>query len=114
MHFSFLFAKSLRYTSIVAQIVLKYNYYLPIDLSDVESRVLLGSWVNADPSSLSTYVDSIVNSCRGSPMAIALIGAILKRKNTEARWKYIAENLETKALVLSASTNSMELRYIMT
>ncbi len=81
----------------------------------MESCVLLGSWVNADPSSLSTYmyVDSIVNSCRGSPMAIALIGAILKRRNTEARWKHIAENLKMNALVLSASTNSMELRYIL-
>ncbi len=91
-----------------------------LDLTDTESRVLMGSWLNADPSSLSTYVGEIVKYCRGSPMAIGLICPILKRKNTETRWKEIAAQLATKALVLRASTKenkkctlngSIELRY---
>ncbi|XP_064383959.1 apoptotic protease-activating factor 1-like isoform X2 [Halichondria panicea] len=81
-----------------------HNISVSEDLTDTESRVLMGSWLNADPSSLSTYVGEIVKYCRGSPMAIGLICPILKRKNTETRWKEIAAQLATKALVLRAST----------
>ena len=43
-------------------------------------------------------------SPRGSPMAIGMIGAILRKNNREAKWKAVAQRLERKH-----SVSSMEL-----
>lgn len=39
--------------------------------------------------------------CRGSPLAIALIGAIVKT-NTESRWKDVIDKLEKSSYTLDA------------
>ena len=63
-------------------------------------------------------------NCRGSPMAIALIGGMLRRSCTERKWKAIAEKMEHKHLYLSTKIShwsyehptlnaSIELRYAM-
>ncbi len=44
-------------------------------------------------------------------MAIALIGAILKRNNTEARWKEVAERLKKGFLMHAKTKNTSEQNY---
>ncbi len=80
----------------------------PPGLSDDDAKELLGQLLRT--KTLSHHVDTIVKYCRGSPMAIALIGAILKRNNTEARWKEIAKRLE-KGFLLHAKTKSSEANF---
>ena len=40
-------------------------------------------------------------TCRGSPLAIALIGAIVQ-SNTESRWKDVIDNLKKASYTLDA------------
>ncbi len=77
-------------------------------LSDDDAREFLGKFLRTEE--LSPHVDTIVKYCRGSPMAIALIGALLKRNNTEARWREVAQRLE-KGFLLHAKTKSTEANF---
>ncbi len=43
---------------------------------------------------------------RGSPMAIALIGGMLRKNSNERKWKAIAEKLESSHLYLSTKINN--------
>ena len=54
-------------------------------------------------------------NCRGSPMAIALIGGMLRRSCTERKWKAIAEKMEHKHLYLSTrlATGAMSTQLLM-
>lgn len=47
--------------------------------SDDEGRILLAQWLRTTPDKLSSHADVILKYCRGSPMAIALIGAMLRK-----------------------------------
>ena len=63
--------------------------------SDGEARQLLSMWSGrGPPESLPPGADLIVRYCRGSPMALALIGANLKKGAKDVRWQQVAEKLE--------------------
>ena len=62
--------------------------------SDEEARQMLSLWSGRDLESLPPAADSIVRYCRGSPMALALIGANLRKGARDVRWKQIADKLE--------------------
>ena len=64
--------------------------------SEEEGRLLLGLWLNVPSASLSPHADTILRYCRGSPFAIALIGAMLRKNARETKWKAIADKLEQK------------------
>ena len=85
------------------------HYYLVLQcvgFNEEFGRVLLAHWLDIDPSSLSPHADTILKYCRGSPMAIGLIGAILRKGvNNEGRWKAIAEKLEKKHYHLHVPTH---------
>ncbi|CAI8005159.1 Apoptotic protease-activating factor 1, partial [Geodia barretti] len=65
--------------------------------SEEEGKLLLAQWLNRRPSQLPKEADSVIECCRGSPMVIALIGAILKKNpDSERKWKLIVEKLKKK------------------
>lgn len=70
---------------------------------------LLSQWLNRKPSELPAEAESVIEFCSGSPMVIALIGAILKKNPTsERKWKLIIEKLKNKhfhSIKLHASVN---------
>ena len=71
--------------------------------------LLLAKWLDRDPKELPKDAETIIEYCRGSPMVIALIGAILKKNPTSDRkWKLIVEKLKKKhfhSIKLHASVN---------
>jgi apoptotic protease-activating factor len=77
--------------------------------SDDEGKLLLAQWLNREPSALPKDAELIIEYCRGSPMVIALIGAILKKNPTsERKWKVIVEKLKNRhfhSIKLHASVN---------
>ena len=76
--------------------------------SEDEGRILLAQWLRTTPEKLSSHAGVILKYCRGSPMAIALIGAMLRKNAREAKWKAIADKLKQKhagAIHLHASVN---------
>ena len=63
--------------------------------SDGEARQLLSMWLErGPPESLPPGADFIVRYCRGSPMALALIAANLRKGVRDVRWQQVAEKLE--------------------
>ena len=62
--------------------------------NDEAARHILSRWSGRDLATLPPAADSIVRYCRGSPMALALIGAYLRKGARDTRWKQIAEELE--------------------
>ena len=63
----------------------------------ITGKLLLAQWLNRRPSQLPKEADSVIECCRGSPMVIALIGAILKKNpDSERKWKLIVEKLKKK------------------
>ena len=87
------------------------SHSLPLGLNEDDAKELLAQLLHTKATSLSPHVDTIVKYCRGSPMAIALIGAILKRNNTEARWKEVAERLKKGFLLHAKTKNTSEQNY---
>ena len=77
--------------------------------TDEEGRKLLALWLGKKPEELpSPYADIILEYCRGSPMAIALIGAILRKNAREAKWRAVTDKLKQKhfhSLKLHAAVN---------
>lgn len=76
--------------------------------SEEEGKNLLGQWLHTKAENLPSHADVILKYCRGSPMSIALIGAILRKNNREAKWKAIADKLEKNhfsAIHLHAAVN---------
>ena len=70
---------------------------------------MLAQWLDWEPSALPKDAEMIIEYCRGSPMVIALIGAILKKNPTsERKWKVIVEKLKNRhfhSIKLRASVN---------
>lgn len=86
--------------------------YMHVDVSDTCIHVgmlLLAQWLNRQPEELPKDAETIIEYCRGSPMVIALIGAILKKNpNSDRKWKLILEKLKKKhfhSIKLHASVN---------
>ena len=79
--------------------------------SDEEARQMLSLWSGRDLASLPPAADAIVLYCRGSPMALALIGANLRKGAKDARWKQIAEKLETSHGALDIKLQQPEWNY---
>ena len=70
---------------------------------------LLAGWLKKKPKNLRKEAEAIIEYCRGSPMVIALIGAILRKNpNSERKWQLILEKLKNKhfhSIKLHASVN---------
>ena len=79
--------------------------------SDEEARQMLSLWSGRDLASLPPAADAIVLYCRGSPMALALIGANLRKGAKDARWKQITEKLETSHGALDIKLQQPEWNY---
>ena len=75
-----------------------YSVSVSEGFSEEDGRILLAMWLKMNTDDLPSYADTILKYCRGSPMAIALIGAILRKNAREAKWKAIAEKLQKKHL----------------
>ncbi len=75
-------------------------YIYPVSVSEgfneEEGRFLLSLWLRTKPEALPVYTDIVLEYCRGSPMAIALIGAILRKTPQERVWKSVTEKLKQK------------------
>ena len=75
----------------------------------VSGMQLLSRWLKISPQNLHKEARTIIEYCRGSPMVIALIGAILKKNPTnERKWMLILEKLKKKlfhSIKLHASVN---------
>lgn len=71
--------------------------------------LLLAQWLGWQTEELPKDAAAIIEYCSGSPMVIALIGAILKKNPTSDRkWKLIIEKLKNKhfhSIKLHASVN---------
>ena len=71
--------------------------------------LLLAQWLDWKPSELPTYAEAVIEYCKGSPMVIALIGAILKKNpSSERKWKVIVEKLRNRhfhSIKLHATVN---------
>lgn len=71
--------------------------------------LLLAQWLNWQTEELPKDAAAIIEYCSGSPMVIALIGAILKKNpNSDRKWKLIIEKLKNKhfhSIKLHASVN---------
>lgn len=59
-----------------------------------ESREILASWTNQSAKTLPPEASEIIDMCRGSPLAISMIGALLRSHPT--RWKYYVGQLQKK------------------
>ena len=70
-----------------------YSVSVSDGFSDEEGKILLAQWVKRTVSELPGEAETIIKYCRGSPMAIALIGAILRKNPKVARWKAITQKL---------------------
>ena len=70
---------------------------------------MLAKWLDWEASALPKDADTIIEYCSGSPMVIAMIGAILKKNpNSERKWKLIVDKLKNKhfqSIKLHASVN---------
>lgn len=64
--------------------------------NEEEGRILLSLWLRTKPEELPAYTDIVLEYCRGSPMAIALIGAILRKTPQEKVWKAVTDKLKQK------------------
>ena len=65
-------------------------------LSEEEGMQLLARWLGKEVKDLPKHAESIIEYCRGSPMVIALIGAILRKNPSERKWKAIVDKLHKK------------------
>ena len=85
-----------RHAAVASSVQTPHIYSVSVSegFSEEEGRELLGLWLHTEPEKLSSHADVILNYCRGSPMAVALIGAILRKNNRDAKWKAIADKLE--------------------
>ena len=64
-------------------------------LSDNEALVLLSKWSRKPLNALPKEAHEIVAYCKGSPLALDIIGAMLNRPNTsQARWEAIVKRLK--------------------
>lgn len=72
-------------------------------------KLLLAQWLNWQPEELPKDAETVIEYCSGSPMVIALIGAILKKNpNSDRKWRLIIEKLKNKhfhSIKLHASVN---------
>ena len=76
--------------------------------TDEEGLLLLARWLDKDTKDLPKDAEVIIEYCRGSPMVVALIGAILKKNPSERKWKVIVDKLQKKhfhSIKLHASVN---------
>ena len=71
-----------------------YSVSVSEGFTEEEGRNLLGQWLRTKPENLPSQAEIILKYCRGSPMSIALIGAILRKNNRVGKWKTIADRLE--------------------
>ena len=72
-----------------------YRVSLLVGLTNEEAMELLSKWSHKPLDSLPKEADTIIQYCRGSPLALDVIGAMLSRRNTTlARWEAIAKRLK--------------------
>ena len=72
-----------------------YKVSLHVGLTNEEATELLSKWSRKPLDSLPKEADTIIQYCRGSPLALDVIGAMLNRPNTTlARWEAIAKRLK--------------------
>ena len=91
-----------------------YSVSVSEGFSEEEGRLLLSQWLNVPSDSLSLHADMILRYCRGSPLAIALIGAKLRKDPRDAMWKMVAEKLEhghVGAIQLGAKLNDWKYKH---
>lgn len=83
-------------------------YVVHVNIYNV-GMLLLAQWLNWQTEELPKDAAAIIEYCSGSPMVIALIGAILKKNpNSDRKWKLIIEKLKNKhfhSIKLHASVN---------
>ena len=87
-----------RNQAIASSVATPHVYHVSVSegFSEEEGRLLLGLWLNVPSASLSPHADTILRYCRGSPFAITLIGAMLKKNARESKWKAVADKLKQK------------------
>ncbi|XP_065067480.1 apoptotic protease-activating factor 1-like [Rhopilema esculentum] len=61
-------------------------------LTDDQSKSVLSQWVHSDASTLPVEAAGLINACQGSPLAISMIGALLKAHSN--RWEYYLKQLQ--------------------
>lgn len=72
----------------------KVKVHVSEGFSFEESKQTLASWTNQLVRDLPPEANAIIDLCRGSPLAISMIGALLRSHPT--RWKYYVGQLEKK------------------
>ena len=92
-----------------------YSVSVSEGFSEEEGRLLLSLWLNVLPDSLSPHANTILHYCRGSPLAIALIGAKLRKDPRDVMWKMVAEKLEKEhvgAIRLGGKLNEWKYKHL--
>uniref|UniRef100_A0A8D0C5G4 Apoptotic protease-activating factor 1 n=1 Tax=Salvator merianae TaxID=96440 RepID=A0A8D0C5G4_SALMN len=72
----------------------KYEVSLESGLSHEKALEILSLYVNMEMSELPEEADSIVRECKGSPLVVSLIGALLR--DFPDRWEYYLKQLQNK------------------
>eukprot|EP00794_Sanderia_malayensis_P018164 gene18164-19977_t len=60
--------------------------------TEEQSKTVLAKWIGIDEASLHDRANEIIDSCKGLPLAISMIGALLKCHPN--RWEYYIKQLE--------------------
>jgi len=61
-------------------------------LSDDQSKHVLAQWTHQTPASLPSQATGLIRHCKGSPLAISMLGALLKAR--PKRWDYYLEQMK--------------------
>ena len=84
-----------RYSAIADKIhSLKIKVPLSESLTVKQSQHILAQWVNSDVSQLPPEANLIINECKCYPLAISMIGALLRCHSS--RWSYYLSQLQEK------------------
>ncbi|XP_057317524.1 apoptotic protease-activating factor 1-like [Hydractinia symbiolongicarpus] len=82
-----------RYLSVASKInglVIKVS--ISESLNTLQSQQILANWTNLELNQLPPEANLIISECKGSPLAISMIGALLKGHGN--RWDYYLKQLE--------------------
>jgi apoptotic protease-activating factor len=63
-----------------------------------EARAVLSSWTGISDDQLPNEANTIISECDSSPLAIAMIGALLQKDPKQAKWEYYNQNLRNRKL----------------
>ena len=67
-------------------------------LKVAEARCILSSWTGIPVNELPKEANSIIAECESSPLAIAMIGALLQKDPKQSKWEYYYHNLRDRKL----------------